>query len=116
MAKTDSEQPTQSASPAYEPRDVNWRPVFWVSAATIATIAALIAALTTMYASFTQGTTAASPYGPAVELESAHQLQHLRRQENERLSNYGWISRKERVVHIPIDRAIDLIVEEHARP
>jgi len=35
----------------------------------------------------------------------------LNAQENTRLSSYGWVDRKTGLVHIPIDRAMDLIAE-----
>jgi hypothetical protein len=35
-----------------------------------------------------------------------------RKEEIERLSSWGWIDRKQGTVHMPIDRAIDLVVQE----
>lgn len=36
-------------------------------------------------------------------------LEHQRRA-RERLSSYGWVDRKRNIAHIPIDRAIDILV------
>ena len=37
--------------------------------------------------------------------------QAIREQGEERLHSYGWVDQGAGIVHIPIDRAIDLIVE-----
>ncbi|MBX2999605.1 MAG: hypothetical protein KF893_13895 [Caldilineaceae bacterium] len=42
---------------------------------------------------------------------SVAQLTERRAEETVRLSNYGWIDREANVIHIPVDRAIDLIAE-----
>jgi hypothetical protein len=43
------------------------------------------------------------------------QLRDLRRDEDTKLSSYGWADRKAGVVQIPIDRAIDLVAEQGIR-
>jgi FlaG/FlaF family flagellin (archaellin) len=42
-------------------------------------------------------------------------LQRLDAEQLEQLSSYGWISEPEGVVHIPIERAMELYVEEQGR-
>jgi hypothetical protein len=37
-----------------------------------------------------------------------------REQQRRRLHGFGWVERERGVVHVPIDRAIDLYVAEHA--
>lgn len=38
-------------------------------------------------------------------------LQRYRQQQEQRLTSYGWVDRSAGVVHMPIDRAMDLIAE-----
>jgi hypothetical protein len=49
--------------------------------------------------------------GPALQPDPEQDLLALRRRESTRLHQYGWIDRRARVAHIPIDRAIDLVLE-----
>lgn len=41
--------------------------------------------------------------------------EEMRRRERQRLSSYGWASPQERRIRVPIDRAIDAVVAEHAQ-
>ena len=45
----------------------------------------------------------------------ALRLKELREHEQAELATYGWIDQKAGVVRVPIDRAIDLTVEEYGR-
>lgn len=38
--------------------------------------------------------------------------QELRRAQKERLSSYGWVDRERGVIHLPIERAMELLLEE----
>ena len=50
---------------------------------------------------------------PEPRLQSAPDtdLARIRREEERRLSSYGWIDPRERVVRIPIERAIEILAE-----
>jgi len=48
------------------------------------------------------------PPAPRIEEHPAIELQQLHADEDRMLSTYGWIDQKTGVVHIPIDRAMDL--------
>jgi hypothetical protein len=48
---------------------------------------------------------------PRLQVDPRQDLAAWRRAENERLSSYGWVDRDQKVVHIPIDRAIAVIAE-----
>jgi hypothetical protein len=50
---------------------------------------------------------------PEPRLQSAPDtdLARMRREEEQRLSSYGWIDPRERVVRIPIQRAIEILAE-----
>ena len=39
-------------------------------------------------------------------------LEELRVQEDSLLTSYGWVNREHGIVHIPIDRAMELVVRE----
>jgi hypothetical protein len=45
--------------------------------------------------------------------QSSTELRELRAEEQARLSRYRWVSRKDGVVRIPLDRAIELTVAEY---
>lgn len=51
----------------------------------------------------------ASPNAPPVDLVAARQA--LRRREDLLLDTYGWVDREAGIAHIPIERAIELVLE-----
>lgn len=42
-------------------------------------------------------------------------VQQYRDDREKRLESWGWVDRKAGTVHMPIDKAIDLVVQEHKR-
>lgn len=57
--------------------------------------------------------------GPGPQANPRQELEQLRQLQDRRLHGYGWIDRDRGVVHIPIDRAMDLVLErglERAAP
>jgi hypothetical protein len=53
--------------------------------------------------------------GPRVFTNQSSQLERLREDEDRQLSTYGWVDRRIGIVHVPIDRAMELLVE-HGLP
>lgn len=51
------------------------------------------------------------PPGPRLQVAPRHDLNTYLEAEQKRLSNYGWVDQSAGVVHIPIDRAMDLLLE-----
>ena len=49
---------------------------------------------------------------PRLEEDERGQLNGIRIEEENTLNSYGWVNQKAGVVHIPIDRAMDLIAEK----
>ena len=49
------------------------------------------------------------PPNPRLQVHPVKDLEHLRAEEKERLTTYGWVDQSAGTVHIPIDRAIDLL-------
>lgn len=50
-----------------------------------------------------------APPQPRLQVNAARHLQEFRSAEEERLGSYGWMDRPTGMVHIPIERAMDLI-------
>jgi hypothetical protein len=51
------------------------------------------------------------PAGPHIEEHPAAEIQDLRIKENQVLGSYGWADRKTGAVRIPIDRAMDTVLQ-----
>ena len=60
-------------------------------------------------------TTRTVPPEPRLQVTPSQDLDAIRKAEIDRLSSYGWVDRKAGVVHIPIERAIDLVAAEAER-
>jgi hypothetical protein len=52
---------------------------------------------------------------PALESDPRGELGRSRQQAQARLESYGWIDRSQGIVHIPIERAMDLYASHPAR-
>jgi cytoskeletal protein RodZ len=52
------------------------------------------------------------PPQPRLQVRPAQDLKQLRTTEDERLNSYGWVDQKTGVARIPIDRAMDLLIEK----
>ena len=88
-------------------------------------VAALVASLWVTWWLFRVMAAATAPAGgmdtkrvrppePRLQERPAHDLLEIRAAEAERLSTYGWVDRQAGVAHIPIGRAMDLVVQEAA--
>ena len=51
------------------------------------------------------------PPDPRLQSDPFAELDHLRGAQDAQLHSYGWVDQTAGVAHIPIDRAIDLLVE-----
>lgn len=58
----------------------------------------------------------APPPLPRLQVQPVRHWREFRSAEQDRLSTYGWMDRTSGVVHIPIDRAIDLVAERGVAP
>jgi hypothetical protein len=54
----------------------------------------------------------ALPPRPALQVTPARDLQHYVDQQHAVLNSYGWVDQKAGVVRIPIDRAMDLLLQK----
>jgi len=51
------------------------------------------------------------PPEPHLQSDPAAALEKLRAQEDARLNGYGWVDRQKQLVHVPIDTAIDVLLQ-----
>ena len=51
------------------------------------------------------------PPEPRLQVDPSHDLAEIRAAEDAVLKGYGWVDRKAGVVRIPVDRAMELLVE-----
>jgi nitrate reductase NapE component len=49
---------------------------------------------------------------PRLAVEPGRALKAMRRQEQTRLKGFGWVDQEKGIVHIPIERAMDMLVEK----
>jgi nitrate reductase NapE component len=49
---------------------------------------------------------------PQLAVEPGRAIKALREQEQTRLKSYGWVDQENGIVHIPIERAMDLLVQK----
>jgi len=54
----------------------------------------------------------AAPPAPRLQVRPAQDLKQLRQAEDEKLNSYGWVDEKAGVARIPIDRAMELLVQK----
>ena len=109
-------------SPAtYEKRDVDLRMMLWCGLGVTIGVYLAFLAVGWLYRSLegdrpipTQSNGQLSfhhsPPDPKLQLDPSDDLRVLRREEDKVLNTYGWVNRKEGVVRIPVDRAMDLMV------
>jgi hypothetical protein len=113
--------------PPYEKGDVHFRGVLIFAVAlavgvvlTLVLVGGMIALLaqsppSSMRASPT-GTPSVVPPPPVLQAQPWEDLRHYREEQSRILSNYAWIDRKAGAVRIPIERAMELVVERGPAP
>ena len=60
--------------------------------------------------------TGAAPQEPKLQVDAPKDLKAVRAAEQERLTTYGWTSKETGVGRIPIERAMELLVERGINP
>jgi hypothetical protein len=113
--------------PSYEKGDVHFRGVLIFAIAlvvgvvlTLVLVGGMIALLaqsspSSMRASPT-GTPTVVPPPPVLQAQPWENLRHYREEQSRILSNYAWIDRTAGAVRIPIERAMELVVERGPAP
>lgn len=113
----------QSQTRGYEITDVRGRPLFF-SALLLALAVALVCAFLIWFMHRLEGSAKRhdqqlsplignqSPPPPRLQTDPANDLARMRAAEDRALAGYRWIDKERGVVQLPIDRAMDLLVEE----
>ena len=109
---------------AHEKTDASTRPVFQLIVGLAVFVAAAMVVMAILFGYFTERETAfdtsSSPLakeaamaasGPQLQPNPHVDLEKLRLDENAYLTSYGWVDQREGLVHIPIERAIELMAE-----
>jgi len=117
------------ASSAYEKRDANPRSLLRFGLGLFLTLVLSWAASKWIFDYFRRvqslGPTAtpfeqarALPPLPQLQVHPVEDLDRLRQQQEKALDTYGWVDRSRGIVHIPIEQAMDLVLERGlpARP
>ena len=121
--------PTPEKHGAYETRDTNVGNLLRIAAVLFATLLASagIAKLAFDYFGHVQKLgppptpfeqARALPPLPQLQANPESDLEKLREKDQQELNSYGWVDRTRGIIHIPIDRAMDLLLEKGlpARP
>lgn len=108
--------PSLNENVRYETQDVRYKPLLAAGAGLLILLVAVALAVAAMFRIFAadagrEPPTIASPQ----HRQAANELQQLRQREDEQLGSYGWVSREQGIVRIPIDRAMELVIEESRR-
>lgn len=111
-----------SPSPHHEETDISSRGVMWfaiglaVSVTIIAAIVALMQYGLDREGNFWPHRSVNNPPGhespaPALQPDPTQDLEKLRVSENQRLLSHAWVDRKGGVIRIPVDHAMELILQ-----
>jgi hypothetical protein len=102
-----------------EPPGIHVRGVLLTACASVALVVAAVVGLTAVYRAYVPNPTPPPPQAfpqPQVRTDEVQQLRQLMAEQRERLSAYVWADRDKGLVQVPIDRAMQLLVQkgEHA--
>jgi len=119
----DQDLTARSAESGHEVGDINPKRVAMVGLALATVIAVSLLVTYGLFYYFYRGETRKRPVPsplsysreptpePRLSVEPGEDLKTLRSEEDAMLKSYGWIDRDKGVVHIPIDRAIEILAE-----
>jgi hypothetical protein len=113
-----------NTSVQFEHRDVNIRPMAWLTVAIIVTAILLHIVLYFLYEGFridsaesgrvlksADQTVQETAAQPKLQVDPAQDINQLREEENRKLSTYGWVDKNKGVVRIPIEQAIRIVAD-----
>jgi hypothetical protein len=100
---------------SYETRDAEPRLVAWLAAGLAAFLLLTPVLLLALYPETLRqpapGLGDAGFPAPRLQVDNSADLLQLRAGNDARLATFGWIDRKRKIVHLPIERAMSLTVE-----
>ena len=113
---------------SYEKRDVNARAILWVGVAIVISAVVIHFAVWGVFDFFSAreahkgkppatlvNTKRQPPPAPRLQTDAPADLQEMRAREAAALESYGWVDRQKGIVHIPVERAMELLVERGLR-
>ncbi len=116
--------PEESLKLGHEVRDTNTRNVVWLASALIVLVVVVFIIIGLLYNFLTISQAAQSaspppllqeaqglPPGARLQRDPAQDMQTMGTEQEAILSSYGWVDKQAGVVHIPIERAIELTLE-----
>lgn len=123
MQKSTENSHVAAQSPGYETRDVNIRGAYIFGATLFAVLVVVIFAMRGLFWYYERTQTLGpetTPFKAARELPPAPRLQvdpkadlaRTREEQEQILNSYGWSDQGTGKVHIPIDRAMDLVLQK----
>jgi hypothetical protein len=122
MADTESNHGRASG---HENRDIRVRPVMWMGLILLLGTVASMVLMDWMFdilnraeeisqpapASARAGEAPAAAGQPRFVMFPAQNLQEFRQAESQYLNTYGWVDREEGIARVPVERAMDMLVE-----
>jgi hypothetical protein len=117
-----SEQEQVHADVAYEKRDVNTRVILYFVGVLFLVLVGTLLSMRGLFGYFSATQKlgpAVSPFdqsrtlppGPRLQVEPVADLDQVRQDQNELLNSYGWADKANGRVRVPIDRAMDMLIE-----
>lgn len=116
--------PEESLELGHEVRDVNIRLIVWLSAGLLILVVVVFVVIGLLYNFLSFQSVSQSPPPPPMLQEAqglppgvllqrdpAQDMQRMHVEQDTLLNNYGWVDKQAGVVHIPIERAIELTLE-----
>jgi len=119
---TKSEHGENNSAVAYEKRDVNARVILYFVLALFLTLALTLVSMRGLFGYFSATQNlgpGASPFDnsralpptPRLQVDPAADLDQVRGAQVEMLNTYGWVDKASGTVRVPIDRAMDMLIE-----
>ncbi|NJN99495.1 MAG: hypothetical protein HC875_38045 [Anaerolineales bacterium] len=117
--------PEESLKLGYEVRDVNLRNLVWLTGilAGVVIVVFVVIGLLYNFLNYNQAARSAPPPplleeaqglppGPLLQRNPQQDMQEMANEQDGILNNYGWVDKEAGVVRIPIERAMELTLEQ----
>lgn len=119
---TKSEHDENNPDVAFERRDVNVRAILYFLATLFAVVALALISMRGLFGFYSHTQKlgpGVSPFynsrelppAPRLQVDPAVDLEQVRHSQNEELNSYGWADEATGKVRVPIDRAMDMLIE-----